>query len=176
MDCSLPGSTVHGIFQARALEWGASAFSISWIPMRRTPEGWWLLPVWAPPKVCRLTSRGRTVSLISLSCCETSQARAPGRGMYFRVENSPVAGQPLPYLCSWGSFSHPQVLAVLSSKPLLFPPPCPSAPVWFSARITTRSCGCWMALVLPLTCKFCEEPCLSYLVSSSTAGIGPGMS
>ena len=23
MDCSLPGSSVHGIFQARALEWGA---------------------------------------------------------------------------------------------------------------------------------------------------------
>ena len=27
MDCSLPGSSVHGIFQARVLEWGASAFS-----------------------------------------------------------------------------------------------------------------------------------------------------
>ena len=26
MDCSLPGSSVHGIFQARALEWGAIAF------------------------------------------------------------------------------------------------------------------------------------------------------
>ena len=29
MDCSLPGSSVHGIFQARALEWGAIAFSKS---------------------------------------------------------------------------------------------------------------------------------------------------
>ena len=28
MDCSLPGSSVHGIFQARVLEWGATAFSI----------------------------------------------------------------------------------------------------------------------------------------------------
>ena len=28
MDCSPPGSSVHGIFQARALEWGAIAFSI----------------------------------------------------------------------------------------------------------------------------------------------------
>ena len=28
MDCSLPGSTIHGIFQARVLEWGAIAFSI----------------------------------------------------------------------------------------------------------------------------------------------------
>ena len=27
MDCSLPGSSVHGIFQAKVLEWGASAFS-----------------------------------------------------------------------------------------------------------------------------------------------------
>ena len=27
MDCSLPGSSVHGICQARVLEWGAIAFS-----------------------------------------------------------------------------------------------------------------------------------------------------
>ena len=27
MDCSLPGCSVHGIFQARVLEWGAIAFS-----------------------------------------------------------------------------------------------------------------------------------------------------
>ena len=27
MDCSLPGSCIHGIFQARVLEWGAIAFS-----------------------------------------------------------------------------------------------------------------------------------------------------
>ena len=29
MDCSLPGSSIHGIFQARVLEWGAIAFSDS---------------------------------------------------------------------------------------------------------------------------------------------------
>ena len=28
MDCSLPGSSIHGIFQARVLEWVAIAFSI----------------------------------------------------------------------------------------------------------------------------------------------------
>ena len=27
IDCSLPGSAIHGIFQARVLEWGAIAFS-----------------------------------------------------------------------------------------------------------------------------------------------------
>ena len=27
MDCRLPGSPIHGIFQTRVLEWGAIAFS-----------------------------------------------------------------------------------------------------------------------------------------------------
>ena len=31
MHCSLPGSSVHGIFQARVLEWGAIAFSDYWV-------------------------------------------------------------------------------------------------------------------------------------------------
>ena len=32
MDCSLPGSSAHGMFQARVLEWGVIAFSggLSW--------------------------------------------------------------------------------------------------------------------------------------------------
>ena len=29
MDCSPPGSSIHGIFQARVLEWGAIAFSLT---------------------------------------------------------------------------------------------------------------------------------------------------
>ena len=33
MDCSPPGSSIHGIFQARVLEWGATAFSVN------TPRG-----------------------------------------------------------------------------------------------------------------------------------------
>ena len=28
-DYSLPGSSIHGIFQARVLEWGAIAFSVN---------------------------------------------------------------------------------------------------------------------------------------------------
>ena len=41
MDCSPPGSSIHGIFQARILEWGAIAFSrlLSWhffkMPLQR---------------------------------------------------------------------------------------------------------------------------------------------
>ena len=32
MDCSPPGSSIHGIFQARVLEWGAIAFSSKKLP------------------------------------------------------------------------------------------------------------------------------------------------
>ena len=34
MDCSLPGSSIHGIFQARVLEWGAIAFSNTLIKLK----------------------------------------------------------------------------------------------------------------------------------------------
>ena len=34
MDCSLPGSSVHGIFWARILEWVAYAFSSGFFPFR----------------------------------------------------------------------------------------------------------------------------------------------
>ena len=41
MDCSLPGSSVHGIFQARVLEWGAIAFSgIKDEEYQRWKRGW----------------------------------------------------------------------------------------------------------------------------------------
>ena len=37
MDCSPPGSSVHGIFQARVLEWGAIAFSKYMIEITLNP-------------------------------------------------------------------------------------------------------------------------------------------
>ena len=33
MDCSLTGSSIRGIFQARVLEWGAIAFSVILVPL-----------------------------------------------------------------------------------------------------------------------------------------------
>ena len=39
MDCSLPGSSIHGIFQARVLEWAAIAFSIQSIQSAKTRLG-----------------------------------------------------------------------------------------------------------------------------------------
>ena len=38
MDCSLPGSYIHGIFQARVLEWGAIAFTNKSL---KTPKKHW---------------------------------------------------------------------------------------------------------------------------------------
>jgi len=52
MDCSLPGSSIHGIFQARVLEWGAIAFS----PLPAE------LPFNEPLKVSALT-------LVGTKCC-----------------------------------------------------------------------------------------------------------
>ena len=40
MDCSLTGSSVHGIFQARVLEWGAIAFSGNSRWAISNPERW----------------------------------------------------------------------------------------------------------------------------------------
>ena len=45
MDCSLPGSSVHGIFQARVLEWVAIAFSENWhrVPVSRLSNSTFLI-------------------------------------------------------------------------------------------------------------------------------------
>ena len=36
IDCSPPGSSIHGIFQARVLEWGAIAFSESLTEIKKS--------------------------------------------------------------------------------------------------------------------------------------------
>ena len=43
MDCSLPGSSIHGIFQARVLEWGAIAFSNN-LPVHPSSLEQWRVP------------------------------------------------------------------------------------------------------------------------------------
>ena len=37
MDCSLPGSSTHGIFQTRVLEWVTTAFSQVVLVVNKTP-------------------------------------------------------------------------------------------------------------------------------------------
>src|SRR5574341_845520 len=40
MDCSPLGSSVHGIFQARVMEWGATAFSVKWMCTEQSNKSW----------------------------------------------------------------------------------------------------------------------------------------
>ena len=59
MDCSLPGSSVHGIFQARTLEWVAISFSNAWkwkMKVKSLSCVWLLVTPWtaahqAPPSM-----------------------------------------------------------------------------------------------------------------------------
>ena len=58
MDCSPPGSSVHGMSQARILEWAAIPFSRgSSLPRDWTPPGFcllaWFLPLVSPSGFCR---------------------------------------------------------------------------------------------------------------------------
>ena len=48
-DCSLPGSSIHGIFQAKVLEWGAIAFSLIHVSMT------YLLKDLVPSRVIKLS-------------------------------------------------------------------------------------------------------------------------
>ena len=51
MDCSLPGTSIHGIFQARVLEWGAIGFRHHQRRMpRRMGEKAMLETVWSLEK------------------------------------------------------------------------------------------------------------------------------
>ena len=43
MDCSPPGSSIHGTFQARVLEWGAITDMVGYKSDVVNTEGWWAL-------------------------------------------------------------------------------------------------------------------------------------
>ena len=80
VDCSLPGSSVHGIFQAGVLEWGATAFSI--IPSGSAVKN--LPAMWEPPGDTgsipgseRLSGEGRDNPL-QYSCLENPRVEEPG--------------------------------------------------------------------------------------------------
>ena len=68
MDCSLPGSAVHGIFQARVLEWGALAFSAQHTEMSSIPVALVGLK-FPPPVVLGTQSRVRCLILLVQSDC-----------------------------------------------------------------------------------------------------------
>ena len=108
MNCSPPGSSIHGIFPARVLEWGAIAFSIfqpmtlkhpggevgdeswsqasgpreQWLSPGKRSRGFWpmVLVNWMCPSVYVPTSRMRCPHLPTWGGCKTSVCR--GRGVW----------------------------------------------------------------------------------------------
>ena len=83
MDCSPPGSSIHGIFQARVLEWGAIAFSVKYSSYYLLDKPWFLL-LMRPPvsagyqgrdKVTKISKkRFSSWNLLNLRChtCPTT--------------------------------------------------------------------------------------------------------
>ena len=76
MDCSLPGSSVHGIFQAGVLEWGAIAFSEVPQYMFLKSQGFdtWLSPLSSP--LCNLLVRALALTAASEGARDWASADA----------------------------------------------------------------------------------------------------
>ena len=95
MDCSLPGSSVHGIFQARVLEWVAISFSRG----SSQPRNWTqvsciagkCLTIWATREAssAHFTDQGKT---------DKSLVRKSVHG--YQINNSYASLSP-PLPCSW---------------------------------------------------------------------------
>ena len=72
MDCSLPGSSVHGTFQARGLEWVAISFSRGSSPPRdRTQVSCSIgrrFTVWATREVLSIVNKAEVDVFLELSC------------------------------------------------------------------------------------------------------------
>ena len=72
MDCSPPGSSVHGIFQARVLEWGAIAFSVQAVQLghKQTNKKTQLRPLPRRPALkTNIFCRGTTLAASSFATC-----------------------------------------------------------------------------------------------------------
>ena len=58
VDCSLPASSIHGIFQARVLEWGAIAFSHIHTTIYEIDKNL-LYSTWKSTQYCVMTYMGK---------------------------------------------------------------------------------------------------------------------
>ena len=110
MDCSLPGSSVHGIFQARVLEWGAIAFS-AWI-LCIVSNHWLVLELRFMPRASFLIHPRYTCSVSHghvwfsllwdywfeelLVCCHGKLSRWPSYSISFAVLHLHKPPAPLP--------------------------------------------------------------------------------
>ena len=73
MDCSLPGSSIHGIFQARVLEWGAIAFSRGSSQARDQIPRLLCLLQWQADSLS-LALPGNPICLLFCCCCSVTQS------------------------------------------------------------------------------------------------------
>ena len=109
MDCSLPGSSVHGIFQARVLAWGASG-----------------KPLVEPinSQHCPLSVRNDRMTSLSLSCigegngnplqCSCLENRRDGEAWWAAVSGVAQSRTRLKRLSSSSSSTHAQTSIRLS--------------------------------------------------------------
>ena len=100
MDCSLPGSSVHGIFQARVLEWGAIAFfdkcvypeAILNLKNCFTPNCSFDFLFWNSDRITRSCRRKKNAGKVSCTPCPASS-----RGkIYGTASGLPVVQTQLP--------------------------------------------------------------------------------
>ena len=100
MDCSPPGSSVHGIFQARVLEWAAIAFSIHFLNVLQR----WAARAISLRQAIMFTCNNKAASLVPVknlpavqqtSCNMGDQASIPGLGSSPGEGN----GNPLQHSC-----------------------------------------------------------------------------
>ena len=75
MDCSPPGSSAHGVFQARALEWGAIAVSV------RGPY----LPLSKSRLICLSVFSEDSLALDSLGCILEIVCWRSGKNLWFSL-------------------------------------------------------------------------------------------
>ena len=151
MDCSLSGSSIQGIFQARVLEWGAIAFSES-LPVSPQKFSAPCPPAWRPPSVS-------PTGFFSFSPCFLSPS-----GASLRSVPSHQLAIAIPAIWSQSSVSLSHQLSIyfkISSENICFPPTHPfqfplcfylfhpltsfssEKPIWFtSENCSTKGWNC----------------------------------
>ena len=87
MDCSPPGSSAHGVFQARALEWGAIAFSV------RGPY----LPLSKSRLICSHVFSEDSLALDSLGCILGIVCWGSGKNLWFSLRTTVFSHQNVTY-------------------------------------------------------------------------------
>ena len=104
MDCSPPGSSIHGIFQARVLEWGAIAFSERWSMVQNKSLSLSQSPYFLLYSVQDLKTAHKCSTSLYLSCSGFAKL---SESLGIRLSSF------------WGNFQHNPFIASLHSLSLL---------------------------------------------------------